>query len=135
MTLDQLLEDLGLSLTRDTSGQVNSGTPPTPLPPVGTYYAVTQTTPGTVRTQLHGGAQDRVRFVLVSVYGAPDTAAGRRQLDIVMAHLRTRAKEIDRHPGIRVRECRPADENLDQRDATTGTRYASIRLALDFLSP
>lgn len=135
MTLDDLLLDLGLRLARDAAGQVNSAAPPNPLPPVGTLYAVTQVTGDNLRAQLHGGAQDRTRLILVSVYGAPDTAAGRWQLEAVMAHLRHRARTIDRHRGIRVREVRAVDATPDQRDGPTGTRYAHQRIALDYLSP
>ncbi len=135
MTLDDLLLDLGLLIAKDGTGAYNSARPPNPLPAVGTLYAVTQVTGDAPKTQLHGGRQDRTRLILISVYGSPDTAAGRRQLDIVMAHLRVRAKEIDRHLGIRVRECRAADATPDQRDATTSTRYAHQRIALDYLSP
>jgi hypothetical protein len=133
MTLDQLLDALGVALARDDTNAVASHMVPNPIPPVGTIYAVTSETEG-APVQGHG-FQERQRLVLVMLYGAPPTAAGKRQLDLLLAHLKARAKEIDRHPTLRLRKggASPADSMPTRFDSTTRTHYAGQRFALTYV--
>lgn len=131
--MDQLLDQLGVHLARDDIGQVASHMVPNPLPPTGTIYAVTSETEGAARDG--HGHQQRQRLVLVMLYGAPPTAAGKRQLDLLLAHLQTRAKEIDRHPTLKLRTggASPADSLPTRFDTTTRTHYAGQRFALTYV--
>ncbi|MVN88768.1 hypothetical protein GO986_18680 [Deinococcus sp. HMF7620] len=133
MTLDQLLDDFGVVLARDEAAQVVSHMVPNPLPPTGTIYAVTSETEGSP-VQGHG-FQERQRLVLVMLYGAAPTAAGKRTLDLLLAHLKARAKEIDRHPTLRLRQggASPADTMPTRYDSATRTHYAGQRFALTYL--
>lgn len=135
MTLDQLIEDIGLVCARDADGTPNTGKPPNPVPPVGTLYAVVQETGDSRTSQLHNGPQDRSLLALVSVYGAPDTASGRWQVKVVLAHLKARSREVTAHAGIRLRDCLPEDSQPVARDSATNTAYGSVRFALSYLAP
>ena len=135
ITIDQLIDDLGLTYSRDADGSPNTLRPPNPVPPVGTLYVIVQETGDSRTVQLQGGPQDRTLLVLVSVYGAPDTAAGRWQVKVVLAHLKARAKEVTAHAGIRLRECLPTDGQPVTRDSATNTAYGSVRFALSYTSP
>lgn len=134
MTLDQLLAQLGVALARDDTGAVASHLVPEPLPPTGTIYAVTSDTGDSLVSQLHG-AQERQRLVLVMLYGAAPTAAGKRQLDILLAHLKARANQVDRHPTLRLRQggASPADGMPTRFDPATRTHYAGQRFALTYV--
>lgn len=125
-----MLYELGLALNRDSAGQFLTSIPPNPLPKV--PYAVTQELNGSRDALLYGGAQLRAIQVLVSVYGFPLTAAGRQQCVIVLAWLRHRAREVDRHPGIRVSECIAEDDSGVRADVATTQHYASLRLVLTY---
>lgn len=135
MTLEQLLDDVGLTGARDPDGTLNFNRPPTPLPERGTYYAVTEVIGDGLKTQLQGGAQDRTQIIQVGLYGAPDTTAGRNQLLILVAHLRYRAREVTAHVGLRLRECLPGDPLPVRRDVGTATQYAYVRYTLHYLAP
>ncbi len=134
MTLDQLLAQLGVALARDDTGAVASHMVPDPLPPTGTIYAVTSDTGDSLVSQLHG-AQERQRLVLVMLYGAAPTTAGKTQLDLLLAHLKRRAGEVDRHPTLKLRRggASPADGMPTRFDAVTRTHYAGQRFALSYL--
>lgn len=123
-----------MALARDDTGAVASHLVPTPLPPTGTVYAVTSDTGDTLVRQLHG-AQERQRLVLVMLYGAAPTAAGKGQLDLLLAHLKRRAGEIDRHPTLKLRRggASPADGMPTRFDAATRTHYAGQRFALTYV--
>ncbi|MFW8627629.1 hypothetical protein [Deinococcus sp. ME38] len=134
LTLDQLLDGLGVTLARDSAGTVASHLVPDPLPTTGTVYAVTSDTGDTLVRQGHG-FQERQRLVLVMLYGAAPTTAGKGQLDILLAHLKRRAGEIDRHPTLKLRRggASPADGMPTRFDAATRTHYAGQRFALTYL--
>ncbi len=68
----------------------------------------------------------------MSVYGFPLTAAGRQSCVIVLAHLRARAHEVNRHPGLRMRECIPEDDSGVRADVATAQHFASIRYVLTY---
>jgi len=131
--LDQLLDSLGVYLARDDTGQVASHMVPNPLPAPGSIYAVTSETEGAPRAG--HGYQQRQRLVLVMLYGAPPSAAGKRQLDLLLAHLKARAREIDRHPTLKLRTggASPADSLPTRFDAATRTHYAGQRFALNYV--
>ncbi|WP_161881941.1 hypothetical protein [Deinococcus alpinitundrae] len=132
LTVDQLLYGLGLILNRDPAGNYLSNAPPNPLPKA--PYAVTQLLNGSRETLLHGGAQTRRAQVLISIYGFTADAAGFQSCGIVLAHLRARAREVDRLAGYpRITECQAADESPVMRDVGTQSHYASIRFVLSFL--
>ncbi|UQN06765.1 hypothetical protein [Deinococcus sp. QL22] len=132
--MDQLLDSLGVHLARDDTGQVASHMVPNPLPPSGTIYAVTSgETEGAPRNG--HGHQERQRLVLVMLYGAPPTAAGKRQMDLLLAHLKARANQVDRHPTLKLRTggARPADSMPTRFDTATRTHYAGQRFALTYV--
>jgi len=132
LTVDQLLFQLGLVLNKDAAGIPLSNAPPSPLPKQ--PYAVTQVMNGSRETSLHGGAHTRRVQVLISIYGFTPDVAGLQSCSIVLAHLRARAREVDRLLGYpRITECQAADESPVMRDAATNQHYASIRLVLSFL--
>ncbi|MBZ9752726.1 hypothetical protein K7W42_17940 [Deinococcus sp. HMF7604] len=133
MTLDQLLDSLGVRLARDDTGAVASHMVPNPLPEPGTIYAVTSETEG-APVQGHG-FQERQRLVLVMLYGAAPNAAGKRTLDLLLAHLKARAGEVDRHPTLRLRHggASPADTMPTRFDRDTRTHYAGQRFALTYV--
>lgn len=109
-----------------------SNAPPSPLPAVGTYYAVVQPQESTVDV-LTNSASIRILPVLIGLYGAPPTVAGRQQLDILLAWLHKRAREVDRHPGLRVIECLSADDQRPVLDLDTRTtHYAYIRYLIRY---
>lgn len=108
-----------------------SNGPPNPLPPVGAIYAVVQEQSGSVDVDTKD-AQIRVRPVLISLYGAAPTAAGKRQMEVLLAWLHKRASDVDRHPGIRVIECRSADDSPVQHDQPTGTHFCHIRYLIRY---
>lgn len=133
MTLDQLLLSLGLSLALDETGAVASHLLPAALPPTGELYAVVSETGDSLITQGHG-FQERRRLVLVMVYGGRPTGEGKRQVDLVLAHLRRRAPtEVDRHPGLRLQSLRLADAAPVAYDAKGRTHYGGQRLTLTYL--
>lgn len=134
LTIDQLLDGLGVTLARDSAGAVASHLVPDPLPPVGRIYAVTSDTGDTLVRQLYG-AQERQRLVLVMLYGAAPTTAGKTQLDLLLAHLKRRAGEIDRHPTLKLRRggASPADGMPTRFDPATRTHYAGQRFALTYV--
>ncbi|GAA5514771.1 hypothetical protein Dcar01_03532 [Deinococcus carri] len=121
-----------MRLGRDAAGQVLSNAPPNPLPPVGTIYAVTQDQGGSADVTTHGGAQVRIRPVLISLYGAAPTAAGKHQLSILLAWLHRRAREVDRYPGLRVVECTSGDDLPPTFDPATQTHYAHVRFFIRY---
>lgn len=133
MTLDQLLLDLGLKLARDEAGAVASHLLPNPLPATGTLYAVVSETGDSLVRQGHG-YQERRRLVLVMVYGAPATMAGKDQVELVLSNLRRRATtEVDRHPRIRLQSLRLADAAPVAYAGSSRTHYGGQRLALTYI--
>jgi len=127
-----LLYSLGLVLNKDPAGNYLSNAPPNPLP--GRPYAITQGMNGSSEALLHGGAQLRRTQVLISLFGFTPDAAGFQSCGIVLAHLRARAREVDRlatYP--RITECQAADESPVMRDVATNQHYASIRYVLTYL--
>lgn len=130
MTLDQLLISLGVVLARDETGAIASHRIPTPLP--STIYAVV-TEQGEGPASTGHGYQERTRLVLVMLYGASGNAAGKRQLDTLMAWLRRQATSVDRWPGLRLQRVELADATPVLYDTVTGTHYAGQRLQLTFI--
>ncbi|AFZ67073.1 hypothetical protein Deipe_1532 [Deinococcus peraridilitoris DSM 19664] len=99
-------------------------------------YALTIERPGLPTLETLNGLQVRTRPVQVMLYGFPRTAAGRQSLSIVMAHLRRRAREIDRHPGLWVipgATTVGTDEPLFD-DPDGNTIYGSIRVLIQYQS-
>ncbi|GAA5503016.1 hypothetical protein Dxin01_02765 [Deinococcus xinjiangensis] len=130
-----MLYDLGLRLNTvkvGTQSMVMTNAPPADL--LGPPYAVTQKLNGTRESLLHGGAQLRSVQVLISIYGFPLTPEGEAQCGVVLAHLRARAREVDRLAGYGpITECNAADESPVQRDLPTNQHWAAIRFVLTYL--
>lgn len=120
-----------MTFRRDKDGASLSHMLPEKPPPIGTIYAHVQAQNSTTDV-LTAQAQIRVRPVLISLYGAAPTAAGKRQLDILLAHLHQRAREVNRHPSLRVIECLSADDQAPQYDPETEQHYAHIRYLIRY---
>ncbi|WP_104992721.1 hypothetical protein [Deinococcus sp. NW-56] len=98
---------------------------------MGTIYAVTQDQQGSADVTTTTG-QVRLRPILVGLYGAAPTLAGRNQLAILLAWLHHRAREVDRHPGLQVVDCTSADDLPPTLDSQTRQHYAHIRFYLRY---
>jgi hypothetical protein len=131
LTLDQLLLDLGLVLTRDETKEVASHLLPSPLPAAGKLYAVVTETADSLLSQGHG-FQQRRKLVLVMVYNGLPTAEGKRLVEAMLAHLRRRVTtEVNAYPGIRL-------QSLSLADAApvayaNRTHYGGQRLSLTYI--
>lgn len=120
-----------MTYRRDADGASLSHLLPSPLPPIGTIYAHVQAQNGTTDIRTTTGSV-RILPVLISLYGAAPTAAGKRQLEILLAWLHNRAKQVNRYPGLRVVECRSADDQQPEYHPETDQHYAHIRYLIRY---
>lgn len=133
MTLDQLLLDLGLVLTRDETKAVASHLLPSPLPEAGKLYAVVSETGDSLVSPGYG-FQVRRKLVLVMVYNGLPTMAGRDQIELVLSNLRRRVTtEVDRWPRLRLQSLRLADAAPVAYAGNSRTHYGGQRLALTYI--
>lgn len=131
MTLDQLLLDLGLVLTRDETKAVASHLLPSPLPEAGKLYAVVSETGDSLVSPGYG-FQVRRKLVLVMVYNGLPTMEGKRLVEALLAHLRRRVTtEVGAYPGIRLQSLALAD--AAPVTYANRTHYGGQRLALTYV--